>query len=174
LQWSENKGCYIGCYCFGHLNNRRKPSRMDREKSMSVDLQSVVISRTSGDRWVAHHVPSGRKVEGETMEAAEQAMREALGINQDGRFEEPQTSNRFGGIAQAIALFLEGPVSEALSFHSGFARLDAFEAGVAHIRLGGGCQGCPSSQITLFNGVRNQLQQRFGEDTIVDIVPSME
>jgi Fe-S cluster biogenesis protein NfuA len=107
------------------------------------------------------------------MEAASQAMREALGLNQEGKFEEPPTSPQFAGVAQAIALFLEGPVSEALAFHSGFARLDAFESGVTHIRLGGGCQGCPSSQITLFNGVRVQLQDRFGEDVIVDVVPSI-
>lgn len=141
---------------------------------MSLDLQSVVISKTADGRWMAHHVPSGRKIEAETMEQAQQAMRDALGLNQQGKFEEPPTSPRFSGVAQAIALFLEGPVSEALAFHSGFARLDAYDSGVAHIRLGGGCQGCPSSQITLFNGVRTQLQQRFGEDVIMDIVPSVE
>lgn len=99
-------------------------------------------------------------------------MREALGLTSEGQFEEPPTSDLFDGVAQSLALFLEGPVSEALAFHSGFARLDAFEAGIAHIRLGGGCQGCPSSQITLFNGVKSQLQNRFGDDVVLDVVPS--
>jgi Fe-S cluster biogenesis protein NfuA len=141
---------------------------------MSIDLQSVVISKTAEGRWLAHHVPSGRKIEADSMELAQEGMRDALGLNVEGKFEEPVTSSRFSGVAQSIALFLEGPVSEALAFHSGFARLDAYEAGVAHIRLGGGCQGCPSSQITLFNGVRSQLQNRFGEDVIMDVVPSLD
>ena len=60
-----------------------------------------------------------------------------------------------------------------LAFHSGFARLEAFDNGIAHIRLGGGCQGCPSSTMTLLNGVQQQLHERFGEESIVDIVPVM-
>lgn len=141
---------------------------------MNTDLQSVIIAKISDGQFEAHHVPSGRKVRGASLDEAQNLMREALGLNKDGKFDEPITSDRFSGIAQSIALFLEGPVSEALAFHSGFARLDAFEAGTAHIRLGGGCQGCPSSQITLFNGVRTQLQDRFGEDVIVDVIPSLD
>jgi Fe-S cluster biogenesis protein NfuA len=58
-----------------------------------------------------------------------------------------------------------------LSYHSGFARLEAYESAVAHIRLGGGCQGCPSSTITLINGVQQQLIEKFGDENILDIVP---
>jgi Fe-S cluster biogenesis protein NfuA len=141
---------------------------------MTNDLQSVVISGTSDGKWEARHVPSGRLVIGDTVDGAQELMRDALGLTSSGRFDEPLTSDRFSGLTQAIALFLEGPVSDALAAHSGFARLDAFENGVAHIRLGGGCQGCPSSQITLFSGVRTQLQSRFGEDAIVDVAPSLD
>jgi Fe/S biogenesis protein NfuA len=58
-----------------------------------------------------------------------------------------------------------------LALHSGFARLEAYESGVAHIRLGGGCQGCPSSTLTLIQGVQTQLQEQFGEETVSDVVP---
>ena len=141
---------------------------------MSHDLQSVVISATSNGMWEARHVPSGRTVIGDTLESAQELMRNALGLTTSGTFDEPTTSDRFSGLTQAIALFLEGPVSSALAAHSGFARLDAFENGVAHIRLGGGCQGCPSSQITLFSGVRSQLQDRFGDDVVIDVAPSLD
>ena len=104
------------------------------------------------------------------MEAAQAAMRNELGINDEGSFDEPITSTRFEGLAQAIALFLEGPISKSLSVHSGFARLDDFRTGVAHVRLGGGCKGCPSSQVTLFDGVQNQLRSRFGDEVSVDVV----
>jgi len=55
--------------------------------------------------------------------------------------------------------------------HSGFARLEGYENAVAHIRLGGGCQGCPSSTITLLNGVLSQLQDEFGEEKIQEVIP---
>jgi Fe/S biogenesis protein NfuA len=134
-------------------------------------LQSVVISTKADGSWQAVHVPSGKTSHGLTKVEAEDSMRELLGMTEEGSFQEPLTSDRFSGLAADIALFLEGQVSEMLAFHSGFARLEAFDSGIAHIRLGGGCQGCPSSTMTLLNGVQQQLQERFGEESIVDIVP---
>jgi Fe-S cluster biogenesis protein NfuA len=135
------------------------------------DLQSVVISKKVDGSWQALHVPSGKVSHGESKDEAEVAMRDLLGMDDSGGFEEPLTSNRFSGLAKDIALFLEGPVSEMLSYHSGFARLEAYDSAVAHIRLGGGCQGCPSSTITLINGVQQQLIEKFGDENILDIVP---
>ena len=135
------------------------------------DLQSVVISKKVDGSWQALHVPSGKVSHGESKDEAEVAMRDLLGMDDAGAFEEPLTSDRFSGLAKDIALFLEGPVSEMLSYHSGFARLEAYDSAVAHIRLGGGCQGCPSSTITLINGVQQQLIEKFGDENILDIVP---
>ena len=80
----------------------------------------------------------------------------------------------FEGLSQAIALFLEGPVSQILGVHSGYVRLEAFQQGIAYVRLGGGCEGCPSSQITLFSIVRSKLQDRFGDDVVMDVTQSLE
>jgi Fe-S cluster biogenesis protein NfuA len=135
------------------------------------DLHSVVTSLKADGSWQALHVPSGKVTHGLTKEEAEDAMRTELGLNQEGEFEEPLTSDRFAGLAQEIALFLEGPVSDMLKHHSGFARLEAYESSMAHIRLGGGCQGCPSSTMTLVNGVHQMLQERFGEEAVTDVVP---
>ncbi len=139
-----------------------------------ASLESVVISRVKDNEWIAHHVPSGKKTSGITPADAQDAMRILLGISENGTFNEPPTSDRFSGLAREIAEFLEGPVSNALALHSGYARLEAFEAGVAHVRLGGGCQGCPSSLITLLSGVRGQLQDKFGEDQITEVSPALE
>lgn len=137
---------------------------------MIKDLFSVVISKASNGKWEAHHVPSGRRVQADSMDQAQEAMKKELGIKDDGTFDAPLTSVKFTGLAHVVAKFLEGPVSESLAFHSGYARLELFENDIAHVRLGGGCKGCPSSQITLFNGVKDQLQGRFGEDAIKDVV----
>lgn len=135
------------------------------------DLQSVVISKKADGSWQALHVPSGKIAHGLTKEEVEDAMRGQLGLDETGSFQEPLTSDRFGGVAKDIAEYLEGPVSEMLKLHSGFARLEAYEASMAHIRLGGGCQGCPSSTMTLVHGVQQMLQEKFGEETVTDVVP---
>lgn len=135
------------------------------------DLQSVVISKKADGSWLAEHVPSGKIAHGLSKEEAEQEMRVLLGMSDSGEFDEPLTSDRFSGVARDVALFLEGEISAMLALHSGFARLEAMEAGIAHIRLGGGCQGCPSSRLTLLSGVQTQLIERFGEETIVEVVP---
>lgn len=138
---------------------------------MEQSLPSVQIRQSTAGNWEAIHEPSGKTVVGLTEQEVTQSMRQILGLSDEGTFSEPLTSPRFIGLSQAIALFLEGPISEALAFHSGWARLEAFEDGVVHVRLGGGCQGCPSSQITLFNGVKTQLQARFGDEIVVDVLP---
>jgi Fe-S cluster biogenesis protein NfuA len=135
------------------------------------DLQSVVIGEKKDGSWQATHVPSGKVAHGLTKDEAEGAMRELLGMDQQGQFGEPLTNDQFSGIAKEIALHLEGPVSEMLALHSGFARLEAYENGVAHIRLGGGCSGCPSSTMTLLMGVQRDLQEKFGEDVIAEVIP---
>lgn len=137
---------------------------------MTQDLNSVVVSKDSAGLWQAIHVPSGKIVSANSPEEAYDSMRVMLGITTQGHFTEPKSSDRFEGLAKVIAEFLEGPVSESLSFHAGWARLESFDDHIAHIRLGGGCQDCPSSQITLFNGVKTQLQSRFGEDAVADVV----
>ena len=138
---------------------------------MSSEMLSVVISQKVDGSWQAQHVPSGKVTHGESKEEAEQTMRDLLGMTEEGTFDEPKTSDRFEGIAKEMAEFLEGPISEMLAAHSGFARLEAFQEQTAHVRLGGGCQGCPASTMTLVNGVMHYLQEEFGEDIIKDIVP---
>jgi len=138
---------------------------------MAENLNSVVISKDAAGKWQALHVPSNRTTSGATAQEAEVAMRELLGIDDEGNFDVPLTSDRFDGVAKEIAQFLEGDVSTMLSLHSGYARLEAFESGVAHILLGGGCESCPSSTLTLLNGVRTQLQERFGEDVVSEVFP---
>lgn len=136
------------------------------------DLHSVVISKKVDGSWQATHVPSGKVAHGLSKDDAEDAMRQLLGVDAGGGFaDEPLTHAQFSGTARDIALYLEGPVSEMLALHSGFARLEAYDNAMAHIRLGGGCQGCPSSTLTLVHGVQQMLQERFGAEAIADVVP---
>ena len=138
------------------------------------NMDSVNISQKVDGSWQALHVPSGKTAHGLSQEEARESMKGLLGMDDDGSFSEPKTSDMFDGIAREIAEYLEGPVSSMLAFHSGYARLEAYAEGIASVRLGGGCQGCPSSRITLMNGVFKELQEKFGDEAILDIQPVVE
>ena len=135
-------------------------------------IHSVVVEETQDGQWRALHLPSGKAAEGSSPAAAEAAMRALIGIAVDGDFHEPLTSVQFSGVARDVALFLEGQISQDLGNHAGFARLEAFRDGIAEIRLGGGCDGCPASLMTLVHGVRTSLQEKFGDDVVVDVIPA--
>ncbi len=141
---------------------------------MSESLQAVSIKEKLDGSWQALHEPSGRVTHGLTQAEAEDAMRYLLGMASSGEFGEPLTSPRFEGTGFDIATHLEGPVSQMLALHSGFARLEAYQDGIATIRLGGGCEGCPSSRITLMNGVKRDLQDKFGEEVVIDVFPILD
>lgn len=137
-------------------------------------LRGVHFSQKPDGSWQAIHEASGRVAHGLDEEEAKKAIKDLLGMDEAGDFTEPTTHEIFEGTARDIALYLEGPVSEMLAFHSGFARLDSYQDGMAQIRLGGGCQGCPSSRITLMNGVFKELQEKFGEDVVREVQPVLE
>ena len=52
-----------------------------------------------------------------------------------------------------IEELIEKEINPYLSLHGGSCQLIDVEDGVVTLRLEGGCSGCPSSQITLFNGI---------------------
>ena len=146
---------------------------MDTNETAS-ELHSVEISQKADGSWQALHTPSGKYAHGLSREEAEGEMRKLLGMSDKGSFDVEPTSTMFEGIAKDIALHLEGPVSDMLALHSGYARLEAYSDGMVSVRLGGGCQGCPSSKITLMNGVFKDLQEKFGEDLVSEITPVLD
>ena len=141
---------------------------------MSELMQSVEFNQKLDGSWQALHGPSGKVAHGLSREEAEGEMQKLLGMDDRGEFAEPLTSDQFEGVAKEIALYLEGAVSDMLALHAGFARLEGYQDAVAIIRLGGGCQGCPSSRITLMNNVFRDLQERFGEEVITDVQPVLD
>ncbi len=138
------------------------------------ELQGVTFSQKPDGSWQAKHEASGRIAHGLDEQETRDAIQKLLGMDEQGEFKEPLTNDLFEGKAREIALYLEGPISDMLSLHSGFARLDSYQEGFASIRLGGGCQGCPSSRITLMNGVFKELQEKFGEDVVREVQPVLD
>ena len=59
-------------------------------------------------------------------------------------------------------------INPQLELHAGGCELIDVDDGIVTLRLFGGCSGCPSSQITLFNGIIPILKEKIPE--IRDVV----
>ena len=61
---------------------------------------------------------------------------------------------------EQIQKVIEEDINPYLALHSGGCELIDVEDGIVTIKLFGGCSGCPSSQLTLFNGIIPILKEK--------------
>ena len=69
---------------------------------------------------------------------------------------------------EKIQQVLENDVNPYLAMHSGGCELVDFDDGILTLKLFGGWSGCPSSHITLFNGIIPIFKEKIPE--IDDVV----
>jgi Fe-S cluster biogenesis protein NfuA len=69
---------------------------------------------------------------------------------------------------EKIKEVIEKEINPVLEIHAGSCELVDVEDGVVTLKLFGGCSGCPSSSITLFNGIIPILQEHVPE--IKDVI----
>lgn len=60
-------------------------------------------------------------------------------------------------VVRSIKSYIESHVRPAVAMDGGDIIYHSFEDGVVHLRLQGSCSGCPSSTITLKNGIETLL-----------------
>ncbi len=70
-----------------------------------------------------------------------------------------------------IKELIENEINPQLALHAGGCELVDVEDGVVTLKLFGGCSGCPSSQITLFNGIVPIFREHFPEIKDVLLAP---
>lgn len=70
--------------------------------------------------------------------------------------------------AQKIMDLLNKEINPALAGHGGSAEFIAIRDNLVHLKLGGGCQGCASSQATLKHGIELRIKEE--EPSIQGIV----
>jgi Fe/S biogenesis protein NfuA len=73
----------------------------------------------------------------------------------------------FDPVAQGIQEFIDDEVNPMVASHGGVIGLLDVAGGVAYIEMGGGCQGCGMADVTLKQGVRQAIIERFPEITDV-------
>ena len=55
-------------------------------------------------------------------------------------------------------------IKPAVESDGGSITLDSFKDGVVMVKLSGACSGCPSSTLTLKQGIENLLKQKIGKE----------
>lgn len=78
----------------------------------------------------------------------------------------------FGDIEQRIVDMIETKVRPAVAQDGGDISFEYFKDGVVYVRLQGACSGCPSSTITLKDGIERMLQHYIPEVLHVEAVNS--
>lgn len=72
-----------------------------------------------------------------------------------------------GTVEEKVTQLLDQHINPALASHGGFATLVKVEGTQAHITMGGGCQGCAVSAMTLRDGIQSAILERIPEITEV-------
>ena len=72
-----------------------------------------------------------------------------------------------GTVEEKVSQLLDQHINPALASHGGFATLVKVEGSQAHITMGGGCQGCAVSAMTLRDGIQSAILERIPEITEV-------
>lgn len=62
---------------------------------------------------------------------------------------------------ESVQQVINDQINPVLALHNGACEVTKVEDNMIFIRLKGGCVGCPSSNITLFNGIEPLLKQNF-------------
>jgi Fe/S biogenesis protein NfuA len=77
-----------------------------------------------------------------------------------------------GTIAEQVTQLLEQQINPALAAHGGFASLVGVEGDRVFITMGGGCQGCAVSAMTLREGIERSIKENIPE--VTDVVDATD
>src|SRR5690606_15230986 len=68
-----------------------------------------------------------------------------------------------GTAEEKVRQLLDQQINPALAMHGGYAALDRVEGDVAYVTMGGGCQGCAVSAMTLREGISRSITESVPE-----------
>jgi Fe/S biogenesis protein NfuA len=75
-----------------------------------------------------------------------------------------------GSIEDKVRQLLDGQINPSLAMHGGFAALDRVDDDKVYVTMGGGCQGCAVSAMTLREGIARSIKDAIPEVAeVVDI-----
>ncbi|HEY8525356.1 MAG TPA: NifU family protein [Acidimicrobiales bacterium] len=73
-----------------------------------------------------------------------------------------------GTVEEKVQQLLEKQINPSLAMHGGYAALDRVEGDTVYVTMGGGCQGCAVSAMTLREGIARAIREAIPE--VADVV----
>lgn len=77
-----------------------------------------------------------------------------------------------GTVAEQVEQLLKEQINPALAAHGGFAELKGVEGDKVYVTMGGGCQGCAVSAMTLRDGIARSIKEAIPE--ITDVIDTTD
>ena len=77
-----------------------------------------------------------------------------------------------GTVAEQVQQLLTEQINPALAAHGGYAELKGVEDTVVYVTMGGGCQGCAVSAMTLRDGITRAIREAIPE--VTDVVDTTD
>jgi Fe/S biogenesis protein NfuA len=75
-----------------------------------------------------------------------------------------------GDVAERVGQLLEQQINPALAAHGGYAALKGVEGETVYVTMGGGCQGCAVSAMTLRDGIASSIKEAIPEiKEVIDV-----
>lgn len=136
-----------------------------RGADFTYDLAFEVVSEAAGDdhvyddRGLTVVIPADsiENLRGATLDLPSNTAQGGLVLRNPNRPSTPRLGDPIeltGTVEERINTLLDQQINPALAAHGGYAQLVKVEGSVAHVTMGGGCQGCAVSAMTLRDGIQ--------------------
>jgi Fe/S biogenesis protein NfuA len=130
------------------------------------------VVETAGDLPVIIPVDSIDSLRGATLDLPSSGNQQGLVLRNPNR-PDPLSGMHIelsGTPEEKVRQLLDGQINPALAMHGGYAALDRVEGDVAYVTMGGGCQGCAVSAMTLREGISRSIKEAIPEvSEVIDI-----
>jgi Fe/S biogenesis protein NfuA len=131
-----------------------------------------VVHTSGGELPVIVPAESVDSLRGSTLDLPQSPLQEGLVLRNPNR-PNPLSGVHLdlsGDVAERVTQLLDQQINPALAAHGGFARLEGIDGEQAFVTMGGGCQGCAVSAMTLRDGIQASILEAIPEITeVVDV-----
>jgi Fe/S biogenesis protein NfuA len=131
-----------------------------------------VITTSGGELPVIVPAESIDNLRGSTLDLPASPLQEGLVLRNPNRPNplSGQHLNLEGDVAERIVQLLDEQINPSLAAHGGYAKLEGVDEPKAFVTMGGGCQGCAVSAMTLRDGIQASILEAIPEITeVVDV-----
>ncbi|HLT69954.1 MAG TPA: NifU family protein [Acidimicrobiales bacterium] len=142
------------------------------DRVSSADEAAGDVVEHQGDLPVIVPVDSVDALRGATLDLPKTGGQAGLVLRNPNR-PDPLSAGKIeltGSIEDKVRQLLDGRINPALAMHGGFAQLDRVEGDKVFVTMGGGCQGCAVSAMTLREGIARAITEAIPEvSEVVDV-----